>query len=310
MPLKPAPLKTALSDTYPNPSNATMRAGMAALWDWATSLLGTSGDPADARTALGAVALSGDTMTGLLTFKAGANIASASTVNLSTATGNGVHITGTTTITNFTMTAGQLEWVVFDGALTLTHHATNNNLPGAANITTAAGDRALYHYDGTTAYCLSYVRAATPTATVAQLNATGRVLQVKFYTNSGTTTSSTSYVSAQGAQFNFTPVSTNSTIIALYTFDAMQGYLSATNYSVGYNIYEATAASYYGDEEFLYSFTGGGGVVSRIPAAHSAAITNNAALTSRGFQLRHFVSDASGSASTRNIHCTIIEVQN
>jgi len=53
---KAAPLKTALSDTYPNPSNAVMRTGMGALWDWATSLLGTTGDPSDARTALGAAA--------------------------------------------------------------------------------------------------------------------------------------------------------------------------------------------------------------------------------------------------------------
>ena len=48
------PLGTALSDTYPNPSNATMRTGMGALWDYATTLLGATGTPADARTALGA----------------------------------------------------------------------------------------------------------------------------------------------------------------------------------------------------------------------------------------------------------------
>jgi hypothetical protein len=52
MTLKAAPLKTALSDTYPNPSNATLRAGMGALWDWATSLLGTTGDAKDARALL------------------------------------------------------------------------------------------------------------------------------------------------------------------------------------------------------------------------------------------------------------------
>jgi hypothetical protein len=89
----------------------------------------------------------------------GANIASASTVNLSTATGNTVHITGTTTITDVTMTSGQRMTVIFDGILTLTHHATTNSLPGAANITTAAGDRATYAYDGTTVYCVNYIRA-------------------------------------------------------------------------------------------------------------------------------------------------------
>lgn len=37
------PLRTALSDTYPNPSNSIMRTGMGALWDWLTSKLGDSG---------------------------------------------------------------------------------------------------------------------------------------------------------------------------------------------------------------------------------------------------------------------------
>ncbi len=87
----------------------------------------------------------------------GANIASAATVNLDTATGNRVHITGTTTITAVTLTRGP-RTVIFDGVLTLTHHATNNNLPGAANITTAAGDRAIYESDGTTSYCIAYTR--------------------------------------------------------------------------------------------------------------------------------------------------------
>lgn len=99
-------------------------------------------------------------MTGQLFLKKGADIASAATVNLSTATGNTVHITGTTAITAFTMVAGEVVDVIFDGALTLTHHATNNNLPSGANITTAAGDRARYFYDGTTVWCMNYTRAS------------------------------------------------------------------------------------------------------------------------------------------------------
>lgn len=90
----------------------------------------------------------------------GADIASAATINLTTATGNLVHVTGTTTITAVTLGSGMFRQVVFDGALTLTHHATNNNLPGGANITTAANDRALYWSDGTTVYCVSYQKAS------------------------------------------------------------------------------------------------------------------------------------------------------
>lgn len=108
---------------------------------------------------MGLLKASGGQLTGLLKFAEGASIASAATVDLSSATGNTVHITGTTPITAFTMSDGQVMDVIFDGALTLTHHATSNNLPAdGANITTAAGDRARYFYDGATVWCMSYVR--------------------------------------------------------------------------------------------------------------------------------------------------------
>jgi len=116
-----------------------------------------------------AAILGANTFTAAQEWATGSNIASAATINLNTATGNRVHITGTTTITAVTLTRGP-RTVIFDGILTLTHHATNNNLPSAANITTAAGDRAIYESDGTTVYCVSYIKAngaavvATPAA--------------------------------------------------------------------------------------------------------------------------------------------------
>jgi hypothetical protein len=94
----------------------------------------------------------------LVDMPTGANIASAATLNLDAATGNRVHVTGTTTIIGVTLTRGP-RTVIFDGALTLTHNATTNKLPGAVNITTAAGDIATYESDGTTVYCTSYTRA-------------------------------------------------------------------------------------------------------------------------------------------------------
>lgn len=79
----------------------------------------------------------------------GANVASATTTDLSTATGRYVHITGTTTITGLgTATAGIVRILTFDGALTLTHNATSLILPGGANITTAAGDVAVMVSEG------------------------------------------------------------------------------------------------------------------------------------------------------------------
>ncbi len=96
------------------------------------------------------------TLTDALTQAVGAALASAATIDLTALAGNACHITGATAITAVTLAAGKFVTVIFDGILTLTHHATNNNLPGAANITTAAGDRALYWSDGTAVYCLHY----------------------------------------------------------------------------------------------------------------------------------------------------------
>ena len=89
-----------------------------------------------------------------------ADIASAATVNLDTATGDLIHITGTTTISAITLANGLERDVVFDGALTLTHNATTLILPGGANITTAAGDRATFRGDGSgNVRCMHYTKA-------------------------------------------------------------------------------------------------------------------------------------------------------
>jgi len=111
--------------------------------------------------------LTGGALTGVLNGALSANIASASTINLTTATGNLIHITGTTPINVVTLGAGMERTVIFDAACPLNHHATNNNLPGGQNITAAAGDRATYYSDGTTVYCVSYVPAATPPGIIA-----------------------------------------------------------------------------------------------------------------------------------------------
>ena len=76
-------------------------------------------------------------------------LASGATVNLSTANGNFVHITGTTNISSFgSATAGSRFILCFDGVLTLTYNATSLILPGTANITTVAGDCCLIISEG------------------------------------------------------------------------------------------------------------------------------------------------------------------
>lgn len=89
----------------------------------------------------------------------GADIASAGTINLTTATGNYVHVTGTTTITAITIPIGAERTVIFDGALTLTHGA-GLLLPGAANITTASNDRMIVRGDTAGALIVDYIKAS------------------------------------------------------------------------------------------------------------------------------------------------------
>ncbi|MFL9899062.1 hypothetical protein PQR71_13010 [Paraburkholderia fungorum] len=99
----------------------------------------------------------------------GVSIASAATVNLEAATGNFVHITGTTSITAITLNSGAERTVVFDSVLTLTYNATSLILPGGANITTAPGDTMIVRGDGSgVARVVTYVPASGLTVAVAQ----------------------------------------------------------------------------------------------------------------------------------------------
>lgn len=92
----------------------------------------------------------------------GTAVASASTISLGSELF--YHITGTTTITDIDFTVpGDGRWAIleFDGALTLTHNGTTLVLPGAANITTAAGDICVVVQDsGDNVHVVSYQRAA------------------------------------------------------------------------------------------------------------------------------------------------------
>lgn len=88
---------------------------------------------------------------------------SAATTTIGTAgSGETLHITGSTTITSLGVSqTGVTRNVIFDGALTLTHNATSLILPTNANITTAAGDSAIFVCEnGANGYwrCLSYSR--------------------------------------------------------------------------------------------------------------------------------------------------------
>lgn len=92
--------------------------------------------------------------------QASVNVASAATTNLGAAASQNVRVTGTTTITSFgTAAAGVFKRVLFAASLTLTHNSTSLILPGAANITTTAGDIACFVSEGSGNWrCASYER--------------------------------------------------------------------------------------------------------------------------------------------------------
>ena len=71
-----------------------------------------------------------------------ASVASATTTDIGAVNSLSVEITGTTTITSLGATYSGPRLLRFAGVLTLTHSASLN-LPGAANIVTAAGDTCL-----------------------------------------------------------------------------------------------------------------------------------------------------------------------
>lgn len=105
--------------------------------------------------------LAANTFTGMQRWAKGADVASAAALALGT-DGNYFDVTGSVAVTSIgTVGVGTVVGLHFDAALTLTHHATDLILPGAANITTAAGDEALLiEYAAGDWRCISYTRAS------------------------------------------------------------------------------------------------------------------------------------------------------
>lgn len=89
----------------------------------------------------------------------GADIASAATINLDTATGDYTHLTGTTTCTAITLAQGEERTTVTDGAMQFTNGASLI-LPTAANIVSAAGDIQIWRGEASSVVrCVNYMRA-------------------------------------------------------------------------------------------------------------------------------------------------------
>ena len=199
-----------------------------------------------------AAILGANTFTAAQEWASGAAIASSATVNLNTATGNRVHITGTTAITAVTLTRGP-RTVIFDGILTLTHNATTNNLPGAANITTAAGDRAIYESDGTTVYCVSYIKVSGAAVVAAAVGVGNHAVIVNAGNGHGSTNTNirrftntqssvgTAITYADSATLGATFTINETGLYAIYYTDKAAG--STAKFGVSVNAAVATAVN-------------------------------------------------------------------
>lgn len=173
-----------------------------------------------------AAVLGANTFTGTQKWAKGADVASANALTLG-ADGNYFDITGTTSITSIG-TVGIGTWVRlhFDGALTLTHHATDLILPSGANITTAAGDEAEFVEYATGDWrCVSYTKA-TGKAPVESVT-----LGANTFTGQQTflETMDTVYTITDGAAFEIDPANGNIQVVTLGAARTP----AATNFAAG-----------------------------------------------------------------------------
>lgn len=107
----------------------------------------------------------------------GADIASAATLNLDTATGNSPDVTGTTTITAVTLSQGRWRLCRFTGALTITNGASLV-VEGGADFTTVAGQYVFFvGYASSVVRCIPFT---TPAATQTLTNKTITVKDANF----------------------------------------------------------------------------------------------------------------------------------
>ena len=115
--------------------NATAFGGSGTFTAWNVFLLPSASNVAS---------LSTNNFLGVQNFAQGADIASAATINLTTATGNTLNVTGVVATSVVTLGAGMTRRVRATGAWPLTYNATTNNITGGISTTLAAGDEVEY----------------------------------------------------------------------------------------------------------------------------------------------------------------------
>jgi phage-related tail fiber protein len=246
------------------------------------------------------LSLSGGTMTGALNNAATVTLASAATLNIGAAAANDISVTGTTTITAFdTIAAGAVRRLTFTGILTLTYNATSLIIPGAASVTTAAGDTAQFtSLGGGNWRCDDYTKASgqalvgggSPFSTTQVFNGSTSVQAAKF-TNVAELVLVTAAVPS--ATFNV-----SAGAVQLFTTAATANWTLNFQYSAGTTLNAAMAV---GDSMTVAQITNQG-ATAFFPTAFTIDGTTVTPLWQGG------VAPAAGNASGRDVYTfTIIK---
>jgi hypothetical protein len=175
---------------------------------------------------------------------------------------------------------------------------TSLNAPalGAATATTQAGT------DSTT-------KVATTAQVQAALAQSGKVLQVRTFTDAGLASStSTSLVNTTGSAKNITPISTNSTLVVECLFQGEIANLAATNTQCTVQLNETTAGAV-GSGYVFGSPSSSGGIGAKGPQFVVGTLSNTT-LAAKGFTLRGLTNSASAAFGAISQTWTITEVQN
>ena len=162
----------------------------------------------------------------------GGDLTSASPLVIDT-DGDYFDVTGTTGFSAMTVAADRQFTLQFDGVLTMTHHSTNLDLPGAANITTAAGDVGIFQSTGAnTVQCIAYTKADG----TAVVSAGGISPGTEQATTSGTTKDFTGIASGtKRITINFAGVSTDGTAALLVQIGDSGGFETSAYTGGGYS---------------------------------------------------------------------------
>jgi hypothetical protein len=236
----------------------------------------------------GSGSFTGGTLISALNEAPPVTIASASTVNIGAAAANTVLVSGTTTITAFdTIAAGAIRRVRFLGALTLTYSGTSLILPGASNITTAAGDVATMESLGSGNWrCVDYAKADGTALVGGGGGGSGTVTSVD--ASGGVETTSGSAITASGTIRG--AVSPNAQIATTYTVvTGDRGKLVTFSNPSAIAVTLPQAISNFGSGWYFFAKNLGAGTVTITPT--TSTIGGGATLVLTTGQMAMIVSD-------------------